>query len=265
MKLRYIVYCALTLLLMFSTIGCSQQQEEYDLLEKNKSPFADCTERNVSEMFIGSLPSSDSHIAEIALSQSELRCEFLGREYIKVEPTEFPIWSNWQLDCDYLTVVGQTNEGKIVYAIENDDIGIISLLVLFSDKSHFECSWYITEDLDILNPCDYSIKDFDVEIIYGKNIQSRSIKKIWNYHIGEEYDFVRNSLRVDDTDSQVFFLRSKKNPWMVYELSVIQTYQGYFFMENLPNRGRILVTADGKDAYAYEEEQQGKGDYYGVP
>lgn len=240
MKKRIICFCIA--IIIFAFAACSSSPTVYDRLEKNLSPFADVLPIAQSQMFIGKLPEGHSQGDIIEVVEEQDHCVYKDTQYTKIPFPEFALSgdANWQLDCNYLDFVGTTPDQKNVYAINEDTLGIVSLLITGTGAEGMECSWYISEALDVLNPCNYELDDFDYEIIYGKSDRPVSTEQIWSYHTDEKYNDVE-LLLMEDTDFQHIFFRSKEHPWLVYEFTCTFTYEGCLYIQNVPNKGMILL------------------------
>lgn len=217
-------------------VGCSSRRAN------DQSPFAGRIE--TPGMYIGTLPESESPLSIMDVERQEDSCTYLGKTYKRVS---FPSLKKcgsgqcyWQLDCNYLTAIGKTAADETVYAVYSKDQELLSLLLVGTDVHNLTCDWYILDTLDVLNLSSYSFRDFSVQNLSGKKDRMYSNEEIWEYHISEE-ELDTSYLSVDHADEYLLFLRSKENPWLVYELRYMILYEGYLYIYNTHNSGSILI------------------------
>ena len=208
----------------------------YDRDDLAESPFFGIIPPQQATFFLGELPKVNEPLNVVDMARRNDGCVYQGKPYKKIV---FPPYLTvddcfWQLDCNYLHVLGENSRGEIVYAIGDP---VETLLIVNAEN---EPEWYVDNTHDILNPCAYSFDDFDVETIYGLSVRPNSISEIWEYHTGKEYDSVRYFI-MDHLDFQRYFLRCKDRPWLVYELRCTYTYDGFLYIYNIPNDGMLLM------------------------
>ena len=208
----------------------------YDKKELDESPFSDVLPSYQADYFIGELPTVIQPLSIVDITLQNNVCVYQGNVYQKVIlPSRLSAYDCfWQLDCSYLHILGKTDNQEIIYAIGEP---AVVLIVVDSENTP---QWYVNDTGDLLDPCTYSVDDFDVEIIYGLSVRPNSISEIWEYHTGKEYDQVRYFI-MDHLDFQRYFLRCKDRPWLVYELSCPYTYDGLLYIYNVPNDGMLLM------------------------
>ena len=244
--MKKIVMCVAICFFLAVLVGCNNELAGetnldgspvfYDKREQDKSPFSDMVPDCQATFFIGELPEVNEPLSIVDIVRQDDACVYQGITYQKVAfPTYSAIWNCiWQLDCNYLNVLGKTDEGEIAYAIGDP---AETLLIVNLEN---EPEWYITDVQNILNPCAYSVDDFDVEIIYGLSVRPNSISEIWEYHTKIEYSKLRDLL-INSTDYQRYYFRCREKPWLVYELHCIYTYDGCLYIYNVPNDGMLLM------------------------
>lgn len=202
------------------------------------------------DMFIGELPAVTSNLQEIPCLTENGHCIYWGQTFDEVpyqDGLSFPDHCVWQLDCNYLEPLGKMSNGNIVYGVQNEGGVIASLLLVSTDSEHPGVSWFVSDDLDILDPCAYRLTDFEIEIISGPNDGEDVLWRVWSYHIGEQYTDTLDVL-VEDPEWRKLFLISKENPWLVYELNYF-CIDANIFINNVPNDGMVAINPAGYSAY----------------
>lgn len=202
------------------------------------------------DMFIGKLPAATSDLQEIPCAVEHGQCIYLGQTFSEVPYQDSLSFSDhcvWQLDCNYLAPLGKMSSGDIVYGVQNEGGVIASLLVVSTDAEHPGVSWFVSDDLDILDPCEYQLTDFNIELISGPNDGEDMLWRVWSYHIGEQYADTRDIL-AERPEWRTLFLISKENPWLVYELNYF-CMDANVFINNVPNEGMVQINPAGYSAY----------------
>lgn len=251
-KMKSLLCVYLILVFLFCTTACSQitySQEHTDDVSPFIGYFSSLDSTRplaIEDMFLGILPETSAFLPQIACEVDDSQCLYQGNVYDEVAHPEgysYPEYCFWQLDCDYLEVLGEFSSEYIVYGIMEEE-RVVSLLFVRADTAQPDVRWFVLHELDLLDPCDYQLSDFNVEIISGERDSESFLKKVWNFHTLAQYSDTRDLIYEASVGWRTIFLVNQKHPWMIYELNYSYVH-GEIYIYNVPNDGTVLLNSNG--------------------
>lgn len=250
-KMKSLLCVCLTLAFLFCATACSSITYSQEYTDDN-SPFSDyfnsisITPLAIEDMFLGTLPEASASLPQVVCEVDDSQCFYQENVYEEVacpEGSSYREYCFWQLDCDYLEVLGKFSSEYLVYGIKEEG-RVVSLLLVCADAAQPDVRWFVLRDLDLLDPCDYRLTDFNVEIISGERDSESFLKKVWNFHTWAQFSDTRDLIYEASTGWRTIFLVNQEHPWMVYELNYSYVH-GEVYIYNVPNDGTVLLNSNG--------------------
>lgn len=245
------VFCLIMCMLLQFFCACGEQEQIKEYLS-DRSPLEECVDnlgRNNSGRFLGTLPSSNVAVPTISLSINETECSYNGTVYKEMVSAENPnhfCWSGWQLDCDYLEVLGRTAEEEIVYGIKDGNEEVVTLLIL--DNSEVPCaSWFALPAIADVSIANYSLEDFYVQKMIGEEDTINTIDQVWFYHTSAEFIKTVDPI-IEWPEMHRVFLICKEIPWLVYELNYSYRHANTsdLFVYSVQSGGWVMLDETGE-------------------
>lgn len=245
------VFCLFLCTMLLFLFACEEQGQIKQYCS-NDSPMGNCVDtsgREQSNRFLGTLPSCEESAPTVSYAQNGNECTYEGVVYREMVSEEDPghfCWSGWQLDCDYLEVLGKTEENEILYGIKDKNKRVLSLLILNSSSDVPCVSWFVLPDLADTDMADYSLDDFDIQKIVGEEDSINAAEQLWFYHTSAEYEKTLDPL-IEWPEMHCLFLVNKEAPWLVYELNYCYRNSNStdLFIYCIPSGGWVMLDRNG--------------------